>query len=114
MITATSTEHLVYKTRNASLSQSDSTNSYILRFFNDELEFRACEFISFKRKIQQLDLPQLLSTEAPDVEVLYLPHCDRLMVLSIHEILELREVLAGAFTMLELNSVIHREIVRKV
>lgn len=56
----------------------------------------------------------MLSTEAPDVEVLYLPHCDRLMVLSIHEILELREVLAGAFTMLELNSVIHREIVRKV
>ena len=114
MITATATEHLVFQTKNASLSQCDSSSSYILRFFNEELRFRACEFITFKRKIQKVDLTELLSSSSPDVEVISLPHCDRLMVLSIHEILELREVLGGAFTMLEMNSLIHKELVRKI
>jgi hypothetical protein len=44
---------------------------------------------------------------------LYLSHQHPILVLSIYEILELREVLSGTFTMLELNSLIHKSIHRK-
>ncbi len=113
MIAATSSLHLVFETETASLSQCDSRDSFILTFFDEELIFRACEFISFKRKIQHLDITHLLDSDTPDIEVVYLPHCDRLMVLSIQEILELKELLSGTFVMLELNSLIHRQLVRK-
>jgi hypothetical protein len=55
----------------------------------------------------------LVSSQGPDIEILYLSHQHPILVLSIYEILELREVLSGTFTMLELNSLIHKSIHRK-
>lgn len=104
----------IYTTSNTSLSQCDASEQYILFFQGNEVRFRACELIAFKRKIQKMDLTALLSSDTPDVEILHLPSCDRIFILTIHDVLELRELFAGAFTMLELNSLIHREIIRKV
>ena len=103
---------LVYRTLNGSIHQCDDSQRFLLRYGNESLSFRACEFIAFKRKIQQIELSELLEQDY-DVEVLYMPHCDRFMVLTIFEILELRELMAGAFTMLELNSIIHSKLVRQ-
>ncbi|MBR09985.1 MAG: hypothetical protein CMP48_20145 [Rickettsiales bacterium] len=109
-----STKELIYETANASLHQCDATENYILHFGGDTVTFRACELITFKRKIQKIDLATLLSSETPDVEIIHMPHCDRIFALSIHNVLELKDLFGGAFTMLELNSVIHRQLVRKV
>ena len=104
---------VLFQTSNASISQCDAQGKYILSFANDQIVFRACELISFRRKIQHIDLTQLLDSDTPDVEIISMPHCDRLFVFSIYEILELRDLFAGTFAMLELNSVIHKEIIRK-
>lgn len=104
----------IYTTSNASLSQCDASEQYILTFQGTQICFRACELIAFKRKIQKLDLTNLLSSDTPDVEILHLPSCDRIFVLTIYDVLELRELFAGAFTMLELNSLIHKQIIRKL
>lgn len=104
---------LLFNTSNTSLLQCDVSEQYILFFQGAEVKFRACELIAFKRKIQKLDLQNLLSSDTPDVEILHMPSCDRLFVLTIYDVLELRELFAGAFAMLELNSVIHKEIIRK-
>ena len=106
-------EELVFETINGSLYQSDATECFQLSFHQEELSFRVCELITFKRKLQAIDLPAMLMSENHDVEVLHMPHCDRLFVLTIQDILELKELLAGAFTMLELNSMIHRQLVRR-
>lgn len=109
-----STKELIYETTNASLHQCDASEHYILHFGGDTVTFRACELITFKRKIQKIDLATLLSSETPDVEIIHMPHCDRIFALSIHNVLELKDLFGGAFTMLELNSVIHRQLVRKI
>lgn len=104
---------VLFQTSNASISQCDTQGKYILSFAHDQIVFRACELISFRRKIQHIDLTQLLDSDTPDVEIISMPHCDRLFVFSIYEILELKDLFAGTFAMLELNSVIHKEIIRK-
>ena len=105
---------ILFKTNNASLYQSDETEQYILSYHDEVLYFRACELISFRRKLQKVDLAMLLSSDTPDIEIVSMPHCDRIFALSVFEILELKELLAGAFAMLELNSLIHREVIRKM
>lgn len=107
-------DYLVFQTSNAALYQNDFNNNFELSFFNEQLTFRVCEFISFKKKIGQLNLSELLEVDSPDLEIIHLPHCDRIIALDIFEILELRELLSGAFTMLNLNSIIHERLLRKV
>lgn len=113
----TQTDHqskeLIFATINTALHQCDESELYELNFNGDSLIFRACELITFKRKIQKIDIASMLLSDAPDVEIVHMPHCDRLFALTIHDILELKELFAGAFTMLELNSMIHRQLVRK-
>lgn len=104
----------IFNTSNASLYQCNASESYILAFQGSEVKFRACELIAFKRKIQKLDLTNLLSSDTPDIEILHMPSCDRLFVLTVYDVLELRELFAGAFAMLELNSLIHKAIIRKI
>ncbi len=108
------TKEHIYSTDNASLHQCDESEIYELSFSGDTVYFRACELITFKRKIQKIDLATLLSSETPDIEIIHMPHCDRLFALTTHNILELKDLFAGAFTMLELNSVIHKQLIRKV
>lgn len=103
----------LFETTNAQLFQCDSSERYVLHFSGNELIFQTCELITFKRKIQKWDIVPMLAPDAPDVDLLYLPHCDRIFAFTIHDFLELKELFAGAFAMLELNSVIHREIIRK-
>lgn len=104
----------IFNTSNASLSQCDASEQYVLFFQGTELKLRACELIAFKRKIQKLDLASLLASDTPDIELVYMPACDRFFALTVYEVLELRELFGGAFAMLELNSLIHRELIRKI
>lgn len=104
---------ILFSTANASIAQCDATGRYLLSFHDKLINFRACEFISFRRKVQKIDLVHLLRSETADIEIISMPHCDQIFVFSIEEILELKELFAGAFAMLELNSVIHKEIIRK-
>lgn len=107
------TSSLLFNTPNMALHQVDEREEFILTFFSEELTFRACELIAFKKKLKDLDILDLLRPESPDVEIIPMPHCDRILVLTLGEILELRSLLSGSFSMLELNSLIHREIIRK-
>ena len=104
---------LLYQVAQASLRQCDRTESFLLLMNNRAVSFRACELLAFRRRIQEIDIASLVASNTPDLEIVHLPHCDRLWVLTIHEVLALRELLAGSFAMLELNSIIHRRIIRK-
>jgi len=104
---------IIYQTAQTALSQCDESETFILNFKDSSISFRFCEMISFKRKIQNWDIVPMLAVDAPDVEILHLPHCDRVILLSVQDILELKDLFAGAFTMLELNSLIHRQLIRR-
>lgn len=106
--------HLVFRSHQASVHQSDRSELFILECFGHCVEFRFCEFLSFKKKIQSLDMVSLLSSDSPDSELIFIPHCQRYLLFNIHELLELRELLSGTMAMLELNSLIHSQLKRKV
>jgi hypothetical protein len=102
----------IYKTKRASVSQCDSTESFYLTFDEQVIEFKLCDLVTFRNKIKQIDIVELLDCNSPDIEVIHLPHCDRFLVLSVQEILQFRELLNGTFDILALNSAISR-ILRK-
>jgi hypothetical protein len=54
----------------------------------------------------------LLSSNS-DIELVELPSSGRIFAFTVLDVLELKELLSGTFTMLELNSLIHRQVVRK-
>jgi hypothetical protein len=107
-------ETILFQTEHAQLVQSDSREKFGLTIFGEQIEFRICELIAFKRKIEQIDLVRLLSDESPDIEIVHLIPCDKVFLLDVRLVLELKSLMAGAFAMLELNSIIHKCIVRRL
>lgn len=106
------TSELVYATPNIGIYQNDSRASFILCIQGDEIELKLCAVLAFRKKINSLDINQLIETSHPGIEIIPLPHSDRFFIFSIQEILELRDLFAGTITMLELNSMIHQQLVR--
>ncbi|MDB5086270.1 MAG: hypothetical protein JWR09_264, partial [Mucilaginibacter sp.] len=52
------------------------------------------------------------STKAPDVEIIFICACDHCYVLTLLQIIALKEILEGTFVMLELNNIIHDRLFR--
>lgn len=104
----------VFKTQNASIIQDDKNESFVLNYHSEELSFKLCDLFGLRKKLFNLDLISLLNVDSPDTEIIYLPHLDRLLILNIQEIIELRDLLSGAFNTLQLNSEIHKILRKKV
>lgn len=102
----------IFKTRSASITQCELTDSFLLTFDQEEIQFKLCDLFAFRKKIMSFNIIDLLESTAPDVEVVHLPHCDRFLLLNLKEILEFRELLNGTFDTLALNSAIQK-ILRK-
>ncbi|MEP1095315.1 MAG: hypothetical protein ABJG78_09405 [Cyclobacteriaceae bacterium] len=102
----------VFSTKSAAIIQCESTDSFLLRFDQNEISFKLCDLFTFRKRIMELDVVELLDCDSPDMEIIHLPHCDRFLILSILEVLEFRELLNGTFDTLALNSAIQK-ILRK-
>ncbi len=107
-------ESLLFLTDNSRLVQSDSKQNFALTICDEVTDLRLCELIAFKRKVEQIDIVALLSDDEPDIEIIHLRQCEKFFFLDVRLVLELKELLAGAFAMLELNSIIHKSIIRRM
>jgi len=103
----------VYQTTEGSIHQCDERGVFQVQFFDEGLELKLCGLLSFRRKINNIEITELLEEGLPDLELVYLPYCDRLFAFSVMEILALKDLLDGALTILKINSLIHKETVRK-
>ena len=106
------TQEEVYKTGKAKITQCDSSGSFFLTYEQETIEFQLCDLYAFRNRVLKMDVVELLDADSPELEIIHLPHCDRFLLLSVHEILEFRELLNGTFNVLALNSAIQR-ILRK-
>ncbi len=104
----------VYASRSCALHQVDALGQFDITFFGNELSMKFCGLYSFYKKIKHIDLAELFAAETSPLEIIYLPESDRIFAFDLMQILELREFFAGAFTMLQLNSLIHAETSRKL
>ncbi|MEQ6122081.1 hypothetical protein [Reichenbachiella sp. MALMAid0571] len=103
----------IYSTNSCASYQCDVSNALYLDIFGERFQLNVCTLISFRKKLFDVNLESLLldSNSAP-LEILNLHCVDKLFVLSIDEIIELRNLMEGTFAMLQLNSIIHQSIHR--
>ncbi len=102
----------VYNTSEVSLWQDDASERFIIRFPNVSYHFKLCQLIAFRKKVFDINIVELLSSDTPDVEIIELVHCNKFLILTVKNILEIRSLLEGGFFMLELNSLIHQTLIR--
>lgn len=98
----------LFRTKNGAIYQCDVTNRLILEFWETHTAFSAQDYLQFKRMVETVDLRQMaMSTDdSHDLEILSMPRTELCFVLTLCEIVHLRELLDGARLMLELNSLL--------
>jgi hypothetical protein len=102
----------IFKTKEGVISHCEITGSFFLSYKGEDIEFKLCDLYAFKSRILNLDLMNLLDASSPDIELVSLPHCDRILMLDVYDVLQFRDLLNGTFTILQLNSSVHK-ILRK-
>ena len=105
----------IYSTNSCATYQCDLSNALYLDIYGERLQLNICTLISFRKKLFDVNLESLLlDSESAPIEILNLHCIDKLFVLSIDEIIELRDLMKGTFAMLRLNSIIHQSIHRSI
>lgn len=104
----------VFMTEHGAVYQCSRKNCYWLEFQGTTTAFKVSDFFLFKKRIDALDITQMLTdtSRASDFEMVMPHRIERCFILSVQDIINLREVLAGAKFVIELNSEVKR-ILRK-
>ncbi|TDO22817.1 hypothetical protein [Pedobacter duraquae] len=94
--------------------QSDSESCWYVEFAGKTARFDYRNILKLKKAVYNIDIEALLlnSEKAADLEILFICACDHCYVLSLLEIIALKDLLQGTFVMLELNHIIHDRLVR--
>lgn len=106
--------HSIFHTKHGEILQSDAENCFYLHFKGNSYKLNACTLIAFKSKLDAVNIEALLLSDASEsnVEIISLCNRDRVLVMTIDEVIELKELISGSLVMLELNSIVHQRISR--
>ncbi|MXV15019.1 hypothetical protein GS398_06885 [Pedobacter sp. HMF7056] len=98
----------VFHTKHGSVQQCDKSHQWLIEFAGKSAKFDYRCLLKLKKAVYSIDIERaLLDTAAvPDVEIIFLCACEHCYVLSVAEVIALKELLQGTFVMLELNHLI--------
>ena len=98
----------VFSTAAGTVYQCSRKNCFWLAYNNSTTSFSVSDFLKFKKRIDTIDVERMLNdtTRSSDFEIVMPFRTERCFILSVENILELRELLNGAKFMIELNSVV--------
>jgi hypothetical protein len=99
----------VFSTPAGAIYQSDAERCWYVDFAGKIAKFDYRCLLKLRKAVYHIDIEQVLltSSKAPDVEIIFICACDHCYVLSILQIIALKELLEGTFVMLELNHILH-------
>jgi hypothetical protein len=99
----------VFSTKAGAVYQSDSERCWYVDFAGKIARFDYRCLLKLRKAVYHIDIEQkLLSTDkSPDVEIIFICACDHCYILSLVQIIALKELLEGTFVMLELNHILH-------
>ncbi len=107
-------QHLieVFSTDKGSVYQCDKSARIIVEFGGLQSAFKIQTFMNLKKVIDRIDLNLMIQSieTAHDIEIVTLPQSQSCYVLTLCDVVHLRELLAGAKVMLELNSILQEKI----
>lgn len=95
----------VFKTEVGAVYQCSRKNCYWLEFQDTTTSFSVSDFLLLKKRIDSIDIENMLcdSSRSSDFEIVMPFRTERCFLLSVEDILNLREILDGAKFMIELN-----------
>lgn len=98
----------VFSTEAGAVYQCSRKNCFWLEYKKETTSFSVSDFLKFKKRIDTIDVARMLhdATRSSDFEIIMPFRTERCFILSVEDVLELRELLHGAKFMMELNSVI--------
>jgi hypothetical protein len=102
----------IFITEAGAMYQSNRERCFWLQFKNELTALQVNDFYYLKKSLDSIDLDAMAlhPEKAYDYEIIALNACERCFILSLSEILALRELLAGTSVMLELNSIIYERL----
>ena len=102
----------IYSTTFGSVYQCDDEQRFYVEFTGKRTAFKAQGFLKLKKQVDKIDVESMLHNpcRAADYAFINLPGYDRFFVLSLSDIIQLKDLLAGASVMLELNSILHERL----
>jgi hypothetical protein len=103
----------VFKTDGGAIYQCDAERCWYVDFAGKMAKFDHRCLLKLRKAVYHINIEQILldNTKAPDVEIIFIA-CDHCYVLTLLQIIALKELLEGAFVMLELNHIIHDRLYR--
>lgn len=104
----------VFSTTQGAIFQSDEDRCWYVNFAGKLAKFDYRCLLKLKKAVYNVNIEQKLLSSAkdPDLEIIFICACDHTYILSILQIIALKELLEGTFVMLQLNSIIHDKLYR--
>lgn len=101
--------HELYTTAKGSAWQCDLTDKIYLNFKGGILAFKIQDFLSFRRKVQAVDIHEMIFniSDKYDFEIIDFPQNQLSLKLTLCDIIQLRELLDGARFAIEMYSMLH-------
>jgi len=104
----------IFTTQHGAVYQCDKKRCFFVDFGGYVTEYKFPCFFALKKLIDAIDLEQMAMdpSNSSDIEIVSPCGSERCYVLTLPQLVEFRELLAGARVMLQLNSIIHERLYR--
>jgi hypothetical protein len=104
----------VFSTKSGAVYQSDAERCWYVDFAGKVAKFDYRCLLKLKKAVYNVDIEAKLlqSSKDPDVEILFICACDHCYILSLLQIIALKELLEGTFVMLQLNHILQDRLYR--
>lgn len=102
----------VYQSHAGCVYQCDSKNCIWIHFDGNMCSYNINQFLRLKASLEKIDLENMINSpqNSSDIEIISILGTERIYILNIPQILSLKDLLAGAMAMLELNSIIRQKL----
>ncbi|WKN29840.1 hypothetical protein PZB74_12770 [Porifericola rhodea] len=102
----------VFRNEIGCIYQDDKQGCFVLEYNGYKTILSVPCFFCIKKAVDKIDVKAMIADPDPASDIAIIsPHsCDRCFVLTIAELLSLKELFAGAKVMLELNSILQERI----
>ncbi len=99
----------IYANAAGAVYQCDRKSRLVLNFAGTLSVLKVDTFLRLKQTVDSIDLESMVvdPSRSSDFEIVSICGCDRCYVLTLTELCDLRELLAGARFTLELNRMLH-------
>jgi hypothetical protein len=104
----------VFSTKAGAIYQSDPERCWYVDFAGKVAKFDYRCLMKLKKAVYNVDIEaKLLETSKdPDVEIIFICACDHTYILTLLQIISLKEILEGTFVMLQLNQILQDRLYR--